>query len=114
MLIEILEREDARRRIVLLVGEVASLLGGLVFQTQAAVEDGEVVMRGKVIGINARERFVLCACKFIPLLLIVVEAEFAISVLASLAPNLYLSWHCCPVEEMRSLDHSCHCHSARL
>jgi hypothetical protein len=58
---QVFERVGAGSGIVLLIGEVGGLLGGLVLQAQAAVQDGQVVMRGEVVRVDGLDRFVFRA-----------------------------------------------------
>ena len=63
--------------IVFLVGELGGLDGGLLLFAEAPVEDGELVVRGEIVGIDGLELLVLSAGVGIVVRLVVGEAEFA-------------------------------------
>src|SRR6202044_1568240 len=52
MLAEVFESVGAGRGVVLLVGEVRCFDGCLVLQAKSAVDDGQVVMGGQIVGID--------------------------------------------------------------
>jgi len=66
--------------IVLLVGKVRCLNAGFVLQPKPPIEDGEVVVRGQVIGVNALNLLVFRAGEVIFVLLVEREAELAMGV----------------------------------
>ena len=63
--------------VVFLVGEFGRLDGCLLFFAEPAIEDGELVVGGEVVGIDGLEFFVLFAGLRVVVRLVVAEAEFA-------------------------------------
>ena len=80
MLVEVVEGEDVGAGIVFLVGEDGSLLGGFVFEAEAAVHDGEDVVGGEVVGIDGLDDLVFGSCLRVLVLLIEREAQLAVGV----------------------------------
>ena len=80
VLAEVIEGEGVGGGIVFLVGEDGGLLGGFFFDAEAAVEDGEDVVSGEVVGIDGLEDLVLGAGLVVFALLVEREAEFAVGV----------------------------------
>jgi len=74
---EVLEGVDGGGWVVFLVGEAGGFPGGFVFDAESAVEDGEVVVGGEVVGVNALQALVDFAGLGVVVLLVVAEAEFA-------------------------------------
>ena len=77
---EVGEGVGAGGGIVLLVGEVGGLFGGFVFEAEAAIEDGEVVVGGEVVGVDGLDLLVLGAGVRVLVLLVEGEAELAVGV----------------------------------
>jgi len=61
VLAEVIEGEAVGGGIVFLVGEDGSLLGSLLLEAQAAVQNGEDVVSGEVVGIDCLDDLVLGA-----------------------------------------------------
>ena len=80
VLAEELEGVGAGGGIVFLIGEGDGFTGGLFLHAEAAIDDGENVMRGEIIGVNGLEGLVLDAGFIVFALLVEREAEFAVCV----------------------------------
>ena len=71
---QIFERVGARGGVVLLVGEGSGFDGRLILHPGAPIEDGEIVVGGEIVGVDALDVLVLDAGKRIFMLLIVGKA----------------------------------------
>ena len=58
---EVIECEAVGGGVVFLVGEDGGLLGSLIFEAEAAVQNGEDVVSGEVVGIDGLDDLVLGA-----------------------------------------------------
>ncbi len=63
--------------VVFLVGEFGGLDGGLFFLAETAVEDGQLVVGGEIVGVDDLQALVGVAGLRVVVLLVVAEAEFA-------------------------------------
>ena len=80
MLAKVLEGEGAGGGIVFLVGEGCGLYGCFVLHAEPPVEDGEVVVRGEIVGVDGLDALIFCSRLLILVLLIEGEAEFTVGI----------------------------------
>ncbi len=80
VLAEIVEGVAVGGGIVFLIGEDGGLFGGFIFDAETAVQDGEDVVSGEIVGIDGLDDLVLGASLRIFVLLVEREAEFAVGV----------------------------------
>ena len=70
-----IERVSWRARIELLSHELGLLFGRLVFHARPAIEDRQVVVRGKIVGIDPLQLDKLFHCLVVLMLLVVGDAQ---------------------------------------
>ncbi len=80
MLAKVFEGVGAGGGVVLLVGEVGGFDGCLVLHAEAAIDDGEVVVRGEVVGIDGLHVLVFGAGEVVFVLLVERESKLAMGV----------------------------------
>ena len=80
MFAKVFECERAGGGVVFLIGEVGSFDGGLILYAKSAIENGEVVVGGEIVGIDGLNVFVLGSREVVLVLLVEGESELAMGV----------------------------------